>query len=203
LIDEGNTLLSTGKSSPSYPSALFLTRLSGAQLSSVTGDAAGEEARAARASLTHLVRVEILLGFLGAAAAVAMGLLLLRTARRQSARFRSLVHNASDLITVVDEHATAIYQSPSALRVLGYRPSDVVGTNLTELLHPSDKSAVIKAFADIFDQPGATVSVAFRLRHRDGTWVAMEGTVLNLVADSTVGGFVVNSRDVTERERAA
>jgi len=31
----------------------------------------------------------------------------------------------------------------------------------------------------------------------------MEGTVLNLVGDSTVGGFVVNTRDVTERERVA
>jgi PAS domain S-box-containing protein len=203
LVDDGNTLLLIGKSSPSYQPTLFLMRLTGAQLSSVTGDAAGEEARAARGSLTHLLRVEIVLGFLGAAAAVGMGLLLLRTARRQSARFRSLVHNAADLITVIDENATAIYQSPSAERVLGYAPSDVIGTKLTELLHPSDKQAVIKAFADIYDQPGATVEVAFRLRHRDGTWVAMEGTVLNLVRDATVGGFVVNSRDVTERERAA
>ena len=31
----------------------------------------------------------------------------------------------------------------------------------------------------------------------------MEGTVRNLVADSSVGGFVVNTRDVTERVRVA
>jgi two-component system, sensor histidine kinase and response regulator len=203
LVDEGSTLLFVGRSSPSYEPTLFLMRLTGAQLSSVTGDAAGEEARVARDSLTGLVRVEIALGLLGALAAVGMGLLLWGSAKKQSARFRSLVHNSLDLITVVDDHSIAIYQSPSSSRVLGYAPSDVVGTKVTDLLHPNDKARVIRAFGDIYGRPGETVALTFRMRHRNGTWVAMEGTVLNLVNDATVGGFVVNTRDVSERERVA
>ena len=64
---------------------------------------------------------------------------------RQSGRFRSLVHNSTDLITVVDEHAVATYQSPSSARVLGYEWSEILGTTLTELLHPDDKSEVVGA----------------------------------------------------------
>jgi PAS domain S-box-containing protein len=203
LVDDGNTLLLVGRSSPSFEPTLFLMRLTGAQLSSVTGDAAAEEARVARNSLTGLVRVEIALGLLGALAAVGMGLLLWGSAKKQSARFRSLVHNSLDLITVVDDRSIAIYQSPSSSRVLDYAPSDVIGTRVTDLLHPNDKARVIEAFADIYDRPGETVALTFRMRHRNGSWVTMEGTVLNLVVDATVGGFVVNTRDVTERERVA
>ena len=47
LVNEGNTLLLVGRDSPSFEPTLFLMRLTGAQLSSVTGDAASEEARVA------------------------------------------------------------------------------------------------------------------------------------------------------------
>jgi two-component system sensor histidine kinase/response regulator len=203
VVDDGNTLLLVGRDSPSFEPTLLLTRLTAAQLSSVTGDASAEEARVARNSLTGLVRVEIVLGSLGALLALGMGLLLWSSARKQSARFRSLVHNSLDLITVVDDRSIAIYQSPSSSRVLGYEPSDIIGTRVTDLLHPNDKARVITAFADIYEQAGETVALTFRMRHRNGSWVSMEGTVLNLVSDATVGGFVVNTRDVTERERAA
>ena len=203
LIAQGTSLMREGKAAPTFPADLRALRIKGAQLSSVTGDAAGEEARVAKAALSRLVRIQLTLGGLGALAAVGMALLLRRSARRQSGRFRSLVHNSSDLITVVDEHAVASYQSPSSIRVLGYEPAEIVGTKLTELLHPNDTLRVVKTFADLLDQPDATMELTFRLRHRNGAWVTMEGTVRNLLTDRTVAGFVVNTRDITERVRAA
>jgi diguanylate cyclase (GGDEF)-like protein/PAS domain S-box-containing protein len=147
--------------------------------------------------------VVVLLAALGALVAVGMSLLRWRSGRRQSARFRSLVHNSSDLITVIDDHAVALYQSPSSVRVLGYEPAEVVGSKLTDLVHPNDKGTAVAAFADLFQHPGGTAKLTFRLRHRNGTWVTMEGSVRNLVKDRAVRGFVVNTREVTERERAA
>jgi PAS domain-containing protein len=47
--------------------------------------------------------------------------------QRVEARFRSLVQNATDLITVIDQEDTVRYQSPSVRRVLGYEPSDLEG----------------------------------------------------------------------------
>ena len=95
------------------------------------------------------------------------------------------------------------YQSPSSVRVLGYEPAEIVGTKLTELLHPNDKSEVVRTFAELIEHPDSTTELTFRLRHRSGAWVTMEGTIRNLVADRSVGGFVVNTRDVTERVRVA
>ena len=178
-------------------------RVVGAELSSVTGDAAGEITKVSQTSLSRLVQVEILLGLASVFLALVMGWLLRRTAERQSARFRSLVHNSTDLITVLDEHAVARYQSPSSIRVLGYQPDEILGTKLTELLHPDDKRSVIETFARVSEQPGATVELHCRLRHRNGEYRFMEGTATNQLADRNVRGFVVNSRDVTEREHAA
>ncbi len=203
LLATGTTVRTAGKRSPTFSADLRRLRIEGAELSSVTGDAAGEITKDSQARLSRLVWVEILLGLLSAAAAVAMALLLRRRALRQSGRFRSLVHNATDLITVLDEHAIALYQSPSSERVLGYPPSEVVGAKLTDLLHPSDKPRVLEAFAAAYELPGDTVALGFRLRHSDGRWVVLEGTATNLLGDPGVRGFVVNSRDVTERKRAA
>ena len=203
LVAKGNAVLNLPQGSTSLAPGIFSLRVLGAQLSSVTGDAAAAETTVTQNAFSHLVWVEIALGVVGALAAVGMGLLLWSSGRRQSARFRSLVTNSSDLITVVDEHAVALYQSPSAARVLGYEPKDVVGSKLTDLLHPNDKSTVVGAFAELFKRPGDTLDLTFRLRHRDGSWVTMEGTVRNQLKDRNVDGFVVNTRDVTERERAA
>jgi PAS domain S-box-containing protein len=203
LARQGDTVIREGISAPAFAEDLTTLRLTSDQLVIVAREAGAEETATAQASLSRLVWIEIGLGFVGAFAAVGMGLLLWRSGKRQSSRFRSLVHNSSDLITVVDENATALYQSPSSRWVLGYDPDDVIGTKLTELLHPNDKSEVIAAFADLYERPGATVDLLFRLRNRNGAWVLMEGTIQNRISDKTVGGFVVNARDVTEREQIA
>jgi PAS domain S-box-containing protein len=203
LLAMGTNVRSEGKSAPAFTADLRQLRIQGAELSSVTGDAAGEITKDSQARLSRLVVVEITLGLLSAMAAVGMALLLRRSALRQSDRFRSLVHNATDLITVLDDHAIALYQSPSSERVLGYPASDLVGAKLTDLIHPSDKKHVIDVFVSAYERPGETVGLQFRLRHNDGRWIVLEGTATNLLADPGVRGFVVNSRDVTDRERAA
>ncbi len=203
LLRRGSALLAAGRTSVTFAPDLQKLRVVGAELSSVTGDAAGEITKVSQHSLSRLVWVEILLGLASVCLALLMGWLLRRTASRHSERFRSLVHNSTDLITVLDEKAVARYQSPSSARVLGYEPDAIVGTTLSDLLHPDDKRAVIEAFARAYERPGATIELHFRLRHKNGQYRSMEGTATNQLADRSVRGFVVNSRDVTEREHAA
>jgi|GEM_PF-1463314 PAS domain S-box len=203
LLASGEGLLATDVKDSNFDAYLQALRVQGAQVASVTGDATDQIARDRHDALSRLVEIEIGLGLLSALAAVGMALLLRRSTQRQSARFRSLVHNSTDLITVLDEHAVALYQSPSSEQVLGYAPEDIVGTKLTALLHPSDKNRAIGELAAAYHRPGETVAVHFAVRHHDGRWLALEGTATNLLADPSVRGFVLNSRDVTERDRVA
>ena len=118
-------------------------------------------------------------------------------------RFRSLVQNASDVVTVLDAEGAILYESPSVERVLGYRPEELVGESAFYYVHPDDRGRVLGAFAEGSKSPGTTFTpLKYRFRHKDGSWRCLESVNNNLLSDPKVRGMVVNSRDVTERVRA-
>ncbi len=203
LTTLGDQVVEKGKDSPTFDSDIKDMRILAAQLSSVTGDAAGGVTRNARAALARLVQVEVILGLLSAAAAVAMGLLLRQAGARQSARFRSLVHNSVDLITVIDGRGRVTYQSPSSARVLGLASGEIVGTPFISLVHPDHRADVSALVHGDTIEPGQTEQVRFPMWTHDGEWLSMEGSVTDLTRDKSVNGLVVNVHDVTERDQAA
>jgi diguanylate cyclase (GGDEF)-like protein/PAS domain S-box-containing protein len=120
--------------------------------------------------------------------------------RAGEARFRSLVQHSSDLITVLDSDATVIYQSPSIERVLGYTPDDLVGTRFDRLLEPGEEGRLLHLLADgAAYAGGATEALECSIRHQDGTTRHFEILHTNLIDDPSVGGIVLNARDVSER----
>ncbi len=122
--------------------------------------------------------------------------------QQSEARFRSLVQNSSDIITVLDPDGTIRYQSPSAQRILGYTPEAMVGTNVLAPLHPDDKAEVEAALARLINSPeGEPISASYRYQTAQGHWVHLESVGSNRLADPVVHGLVIASRDVTERVR--
>ena len=116
--------------------------------------------------------------------------------------YRSLIENALDIITVVDEQGTIHYASPSMERVLGYSPRDRIGTNMFGLLHPDDRENVIRRVFSSFDRPGTTQFFESRYRHKDGSTRILEAVAsTHPHADGQLRG-VINSRDVTDRKYA-
>ncbi|HEY5456999.1 MAG TPA: response regulator [Acidothermaceae bacterium] len=137
--------------------------------------------------------------------------LTVREARAlNSARFRSLIDNAWDLIVVAEATLDIAYVTPSAQRVLGYAPQELAGRPLTNLVHPDDIDFLKSHFHRLADHPEATdepqsvAAAAFevRMRHRDGAWRSIAWTATNLLGDPSVRGYVLNGGDVTEARRA-
>jgi diguanylate cyclase (GGDEF)-like protein/PAS domain S-box-containing protein len=121
--------------------------------------------------------------------------------RKSEARFRSLVQNSSDLITVIEADASIKFQSPSVERVLGYEPDELVGTKFTELLHPHERDRVSALLADSIASAHPQIEVVeCRLRHANGTWLLFEIFRTNLLDDPNVEGIVLNGRDISERK---
>ena len=117
-------------------------------------------------------------------------------------RFRSLVQNSSDLVTIVAPDGTIRYVSDSAERIVGYPASTLVGTSLLNYLDPADATPVRGLLESGPDGSSTSLPVEFRLHHADGTYVWLEAVGTNLLADPTIGGIVLNARDVSERKRA-
>ncbi len=200
LIVAGNQLAKLRPGDPGYAIALQDLRLTGAQVTSVSNDLVGVLTERAESSFRRLVSMAIAVGILGAIAAVAMGLLIRRAAARSVSQFRTLVHHASDLITVVDASGTIVYQSPSIQRLVGLGPEDLAGSNYLDLLVEEDAPHVRSLFADVAAAPQTTFTAEYRVRHADGSSRHVESIVSNMIDDPTVNGLVLNTRDVTDRK---
>ena len=119
--------------------------------------------------------------------------------RLSEERFRSLIENAQDIITILDSDGVIRYQSPSIKRVLGYEFEELIGTSVFDLVHPDDLSKVVNIFRYGIENPGMPQSATFRFRHRDGSWRSLDAVGTNQLDNPHLAGIVVNSRDVTER----
>ncbi len=118
------------------------------------------------------------------------------------ARFRALVHNSNDVITVIDSEGIIVYESPSVERILGYTPEERIGTAGFGYAHPDMISEMLEKFAVIMATPETTLTLELPLRHKDGSWRWMEITGSNQLNNPAIKGIVVNSRDVTDRMEA-
>ena len=122
--------------------------------------------------------------------------------RHSEEYFRVLTENASDIITILEANGTIRYASFSAERVLGYKREDLIGRDIFELVHPDDVANARDTFTEGLQKPGVPLSLKVRYLHKNGTWRILEVIGENLLDNPAVGGIVVNSRDITEREHA-
>src|SRR5919112_1826892 len=123
-----------------------------------------------------------------------------RALRASEERFRSLVQNSSDVISIVDADGAVRYHSESVRRVLGYDPGELVDGDPLALVHPDDRERVARFVAEAGLRPGVTAAETWRVRHRDGTWLHSETVAANLLEDANVRGLVLNTRDVSDRK---
>ncbi len=117
-------------------------------------------------------------------------------------RFRALVENSLEEVSLVNAEGNLIYESPTTQRPLGYPPGSLIGYNMFELLHPDDRAAASQLLEQVVEEPGAHREGLFRLRHQNGSWRWMEGVITNLLDEPAVRALVINYRDVTERKLA-
>ena len=120
--------------------------------------------------------------------------------RARDRRFRSLIENSSDGISVVGADGTIVYDSPSVAGILGYEPGERQGANVFAFVHDDDRETVEAAFADMLaGRVAGTISLEVKAQHRDGSWRCLEARVKSLLDTPDVAGIVANFRDVTER----
>ncbi|MGH8677365.1 MAG: putative bifunctional diguanylate cyclase/phosphodiesterase, partial [Burkholderiales bacterium] len=116
-------------------------------------------------------------------------------------RFRALVQNSFDIITIHDADGVTTYESPATSRVLGYPPGSLIGKTPFETIHSKDVSRARVAFEALV-QGGNPAALELRFRHADGSWIWLESLGNNLIDHPGIRGIVLTSRDVTERKRA-
>ncbi|GGQ31135.1 putative bifunctional diguanylate cyclase/phosphodiesterase [Streptomyces roseolilacinus] len=113
--------------------------------------------------------------------------------------FRSLVQGSSDVIMIAAPSGVLHYVSPAASGVYGRDADELVGTELSALIHPDDLGGVVHEVRRFLAAPPSeepTTRIECRFRSGTGEWLNVESTV-----NRHQGGLILNSRDVTERVR--
>lgn len=116
-------------------------------------------------------------------------------------RFRLMVENSHDIMTIRNADGKVRYMSPSVHRVLGYSQEQLIGSIGLELVHPEDRSEVESVLSEFWKNPGARDSIQYRAKHANGTWVSLEVVAYNLLDHPAIRGVVLNGRDISQRKQ--
>ena len=113
-----------------------------------------------------------------------------------------LLDHTQDKISVVTADGTITYVNDAAQQILGYDPEALVGENAFDYVHPDDRDVVRELFTSVIAAAGESkVTDTYRHRTADGSWVWLESRMSNLT-DDVLDGYVVSSRDITDRVEA-
>lgn len=116
---------------------------------------------------------------------------------------RVLLDYTQDKVAVVDQDGTYLYLNRAVEPILDFEAADLVGENTFSYVHPDDRERVRDRFAETVAVEDEFVEASVEYRHRaaDGSWVWLESRMSNLT-DAKLGGYVVSSRDITDRVAA-
>jgi PAS domain S-box-containing protein len=117
-------------------------------------------------------------------------------------RFRALIENGLDDISLLALDGTLLWESPSTIRNLGYAPNEYVGRNIFELMHPEDLGWTRSTYGKLLKEPGSRQRGIFRLRRADGAWRWVEAIASNMLSEPGVNAIVINYHDITEQKQA-
>jgi PAS domain S-box-containing protein len=113
-----------------------------------------------------------------------------------------LLENSTDIVCILDLEGRVRWRSPSAARLFGYPPGEIVGRSVLEQVHPAERDIAEELLGRAIDNPGVPHDGELRFRDARGSfhWLEVVGT--SLPGDPLVGGVLVNARDITERKEA-
>jgi PAS domain S-box-containing protein len=113
-----------------------------------------------------------------------------------------LLENASEVITIYEEDESIRYISPSVETILGYGQKEMIGKSDIDKVHPDYRDNFKDLFRKLKDSPDEKVTTQYEYRTKDGSFIWIESTGTNFMSNAAIHGYILNSRDITERRRA-
>lgn len=115
-------------------------------------------------------------------------------------RFKALVQEGSDMISIFDLEGNYVYTSPTTTSILGITPEEFEGKNVFEFIHPDDYSTVMSCL-DRIKIENHVIVAPFRFQCNDNSWRWIESVLTNMSENPAVQGIVANSRDITAQKK--
>lgn len=122
--------------------------------------------------------------------------------RKSEAIQRKMTSNIGDVIVIIDQDGINRYKSPNIRALFGWEPEELVGQITWNTIHPADLDYARKFLSAIAKEPNATGTTEIRYKRKDGQYVWIEITLVNLLSDPDINGLLGNFHDITKRKHA-
>ncbi len=119
--------------------------------------------------------------------------------RQSEEKQRVLLENIGDGVALLDKNMVLAYHSAQAEKISGYMAEEVIGSPLEKILFADDVPLILEHFRVSLATPGANIPIQFRLIHKTGDIIWMEGNAVNLLDNPSVQAIVINYRNITGR----
>jgi PAS domain S-box-containing protein len=120
--------------------------------------------------------------------------------KKSELKFRSMVYNITDVITLLDENGFVLYCSPSLTAVLGYAPEEVIGLKMFSLMHPDDYARSKEVFKNLMTTKGNGGIIEAKYKHKNGHYLTVESQGNNQLHNPAINAVVLTTRDTTKRK---
>jgi PAS domain S-box-containing protein len=121
--------------------------------------------------------------------------------RESEAKFRALVENSYDGILFIDDQWTIVYRNPALTRITGFNDQERLNRNVLAFVHPDDRDRIKQELERLFRNPELTITVEYRLFHKNGSCRWMETTCRNFFNHPKIQKFLLIIRDITDRKK--
>ncbi|MFZ6011271.1 MAG: PAS domain S-box protein [Bacteroidota bacterium] len=121
---------------------------------------------------------------------------------RTQKRMQLLLENASEVITIYEEDESIRYISPSVETILGYGQKEMIGKSDIDKVHVEYRTIFKDLFRKMIAEPDEKITVQYEYRAKDGSYIWIESAGTNCMSNPAIHGYILNSRDITERRRA-
>ena len=111
---------------------------------------------------------------------------------------QAAVDASPDVLLVIDSGGILRWASPS-LRVLGYDPTEHLGIQVLDHVHPDDVGYALGMLEEAVRRPGDHAPPVFRVMHGDGRVVEVEAVVANVTACDGFDGLFLSLRVIANR----
>ena len=116
-------------------------------------------------------------------------------------RFRALIERSHDMKILTDQDFRPVFASSSLTRITGRTLEEGREGNL-DYVYPDDRVAYHETLTTAKATPGQYFPLLYRLLHKEGHYIWVEGTVINMLGDEAIQGILFNLRDVTAQKEA-
>ena len=123
-------------------------------------------------------------------------------AKHANERLHLMLEHASEIISIYNKDGMLTYVSPSVNKILGYTVEEMISGKDMERMGKDDATLLAKTFEGLKQQdPGASESLEYSFIRKNGERIRLRTSVRNMLHDTSINGFQLNTIDITESIR--